>query len=73
MLIIIFLGLMMSGLNKDWCSEFGVVYAWFAMDKNGRVAVIVNNYFGDLPKKLLELESVEFLLDQLTEFMSICF
>lgn len=50
MLIIIFLGLMMSGLNKDWCSEFGVVYTWFAMDKNGRVAVIVNNYFGDLPK-----------------------
>ena len=59
----------MSELNKDWRPGFGIIYTWFAMDKNGKVAVMVNNCFGNLPRVLLELELVELLLDKLTEFV----
>ena len=59
----------MSNLNIDWKPEFGAIFTWFAMDKFGRVAVMVNNCFGDLPKALLSINNVESLLDQLTDYM----
>ena len=59
----------MSNLNIDWKPEFGTIFTWFAMDKFGRVAVMVNNCFGDLPKALLSINNVESLLDQLTDYM----
>jgi len=59
----------MSNLNVDWKPEFGFIYTWFAMDKNGKIAVLVNNSFGDLPKKLLEIDNIENYLDYLSEFM----
>lgn len=59
----------MSNLNVDWKPEFGFIYTWFAMDKNGKIAVLVNNSFGDLPKKLLEIDNIENYLDYLLEFI----
>ncbi|PXZ03959.1 hypothetical protein [Gilliamella apicola] len=59
----------MSNLNIDWKPEFGIIFTWFAMDKFGRIAVMVNNCFGDLPKALLSINNVELLLDQLTDYM----
>lgn len=59
----------MSNLNVDWKPEFGFIYTWFAMDKNGKIAVLVNNSFGDLPKKLLEIDNIEKYLDYLSEFI----
>ncbi|SEC99779.1 hypothetical protein SAMN04490185_2528 [Pseudomonas frederiksbergensis] len=32
-------------LNKYWRPGFGELITWFAMDKNGAVAVMVNNCF----------------------------
>ncbi|MCA6223147.1 hypothetical protein [Photorhabdus antumapuensis] len=59
----------MTILNESWKPEFGTIFTWFAMDKNGRIAVMVNNCFGDLPKKILSISDAELLLDQLTEYM----
>ncbi|MCX8640825.1 hypothetical protein J3U37_11980 [Gilliamella sp. B3172] len=59
----------MSILNIHWKPEFGTIYTWFAMDKFGRIAVMVNNCFGNLPKALLSINNLELLLDQLTDYM----
>lgn len=59
----------MSILNENWQPEFGTIFTWFAMDKFGKIAVMVNNCFGDLPKQLLKIKEVESLLDQLNEYM----
>lgn len=59
----------MSILNINWKPEFGTIFTWFAMDKFGRIAVMVNNCFSDLPKNLLSINNVESLLDQLTDYM----
>lgn len=58
----------MSTLNVDWEPGFGTIYTWFAMDKNGKIAVMVNNCWGWLPKALLLLENFEELLDELNEY-----
>ncbi|WP_052439311.1 hypothetical protein [Pectobacterium brasiliense] len=49
--------------------EFGTVFTWFAMDKNGRIAVMVNNCFGNLPDALLAIADAESLLDQLNDYL----
>jgi hypothetical protein len=59
----------MNTLNINWEPEFGTIFTWFAMDKLGRIAVMVNNCFGNLPKELLSITNVESLLDQLTDYM----
>ncbi|SJN42535.1 hypothetical protein [Psychrobacter sp. JB385] len=59
----------MSDLNKDWTPTFGTVYTWFAMDKKGRIAVMVNNCWGDLPQSVLNIPDAELLLDDLNEYM----
>lgn len=59
----------MNTLNVDWKPEFGTIFTWFAMDKLGRIAVMVNNCFGNLPEKLLAIEEPELLLDRLNEYM----
>ena len=32
----------MSNLDENWKPMFGIVYTWFAMDKNGLIAVLIN-------------------------------
>ncbi|WKA64690.1 hypothetical protein QX495_12095 [Pectobacterium aroidearum] len=59
----------MNTLNINWKPEFGTIFTWFAMDKHGKIAVMVNNCFGDLPKALLSIDNAELLLDQLNEFL----
>ena len=58
-----------NNLNKDWTPTFGTIYTWFAMDKNGRIAVMVNNCWGDLPQSVLNIPDAELLLDDLNEYM----
>ncbi|WP_320704132.1 hypothetical protein [Pectobacterium aroidearum] len=60
---------MMNTLNINWKPEFGTIFTWFAMDKHGKIAVMINNCFGDLPKALLSIDNAELLLDQLNEFL----
>lgn len=59
----------MSDLDRNWQPGFGTIYTWLAMDKHGRIAVMVNNCFGDLPKALLNINGVGYLLDDLCEFL----
>ncbi|BCG25057.1 hypothetical protein TUM18999_32480 [Pseudomonas tohonis] len=59
----------MGDLNKDWMPGFGTIYTWFAMDKNGRLAMMVNNCFGDLPQQLLMMDKAEDFLDRMNEFL----
>lgn len=59
----------MSVLSKEWHPEFGTIFTWFAIDKNNRIAMMVNNGYGELPKVLLGLKNVEALLDRFSEFV----
>lgn len=59
----------MSDLNVDWKPEFGTIYTWFSMDKNGLIAIMVNNNWGDIPQVILSLDNAENLLDNLNDFM----
>ena len=59
----------MSDLNENWKPEYGTIFTWFAQDKFGRIAVMINNCFGDLPKSLLRINNVEEWLDHTTDFM----
>ncbi|MBP5077093.1 hypothetical protein HUS84_24585 [Pseudomonas chlororaphis] len=56
-------------LNKDWTPGFGELVTWFAMDKCGAIAVMVNNCFGSLPTVLLNMPGIDEGLDALNEFM----
>lgn len=56
-------------LNIDWHPRFAEIVTWFAMDKNGRIAVMVNNCFGRLPSVLLGVPDLEAKLDGINEFM----
>ncbi|MDD0968587.1 MULTISPECIES: hypothetical protein [Pseudomonas] len=56
-------------LNKDWQPGYGEIITWFAMDKNGLIAVMVNNCFGRLPSVLLDVLGLEAQLDRINEFM----
>jgi hypothetical protein len=59
----------MVELNESWLPGFGEIVTWFAMDRHGRIAVMVNNCFGVLPKALLRTIDIEKGLDQLSEYM----
>ena len=59
----------MSELNENWKPEFGTIFTWFAQDKFGRIAVMVNNCWGDIPKSLLKIRNVEEWLDHATDFI----
>lgn len=59
----------MSRLNSEWRPGFGTIYTWFAMDKHGRIAVMVNNCYGDLPKSLLNTAEASSLIVELSEFI----
>ncbi|WP_177474927.1 MULTISPECIES: hypothetical protein [unclassified Pseudomonas] len=56
-------------LGKYWKPGFGELITWFAMDKNGAIAVMVNNCFGALPAALLELPDLDEKLDGFNKFM----
>lgn len=56
-------------ISRDiWEPGFGTIFTWFAMDKFGRVAVMVNNCWGWLPNALLSIDDFESLLDELNEY-----
>lgn len=56
-------------LDKDWQPSFGTIFTWFAMDRHGRIAVMVNNCFGPIPSSLLAIPELEEKLDSINEFM----
>ncbi len=58
----------MSDLNESWEPGFGTIYTWFAMDKNGFIAVMVNYCWGNLPKIILKKCSIEKILDELYDY-----
>lgn len=58
----------MSRLKTLWEPGFGTIYSWFAIDKNGKIAVMINNCWGWLPDALLSINDFENLLDALNEY-----
>ncbi|OLY74447.1 hypothetical protein AU074_26230 [Pseudomonas sp. ATCC PTA-122608] len=56
-------------IDEHWIPGFGGVVTWFAMDKAGAIAIMVNNCFGPLPTVLLEVADVEQKLDSLSEYL----
>lgn len=59
----------MANLDKDWRPEFGLIYTWYAMDKEGKIAMMINNNWGDLPKALLYIEGIDEKLDWINEYI----
>lgn len=58
----------MNTNKTKWEPGFGTIYTWFAMDKNGHIATMVNNCWGWLPDALISLDGFEDLLDNLNEY-----
>jgi hypothetical protein len=56
-------------IDSNWVPGFGEIYTWFAVDRNGFVAVMVNNCYGDLPRKLLAVDDFNVLLDSISEYI----
>lgn len=55
--------------STGWKPGFGIVYTWFGMDKNGEIGVFVNDCWGELPSVLLKQDSVEHILDSISEYI----
>ena len=59
----------MSVLNINWRPKFGTIFTWFAMDKFGRIGVMVNNCFGDIPICILRIKDIDIWLNHINEYM----
>lgn len=59
----------MSLLHPEWEPGFGTVFTWFGIDAVGRIAMFVNNCFGNLPQELLKVDGVDSLLDRVSEIV----
>lgn len=59
----------MGDLNTAWHPEWGTIYTWFGMDKGGRIAMLINNNFGNIPIALLSLEDIEDNLGHLGDYL----
>lgn len=59
----------MANLDKDWRPEFGLIYTWYAMDKEGKIAMMINNNWGDLPKVILCINDIEDKLDIISDYI----
>lgn len=60
----------MYDLNVDWVPEFGFIVIWLAMDKNGKLALMVNNCWGDVPKVILVQNDIKQILYQINDFLN---
>lgn len=60
----------MYDLNVDWVPEFGFIVIWLAMDKNGKLALMVNNCWGDVPKVILVQNDIKKILYQINDFLN---
>lgn len=56
-------------VDASWEPGLGNIYTWFAVDKNGLLAMMVNNCYGDLPRVLLRLHDLDCLLDSVSEYL----
>lgn len=56
-------------LDASWKPEWGCIYMWLASDKDGNVALFVNNNWGDIPKCLINIPNIEDKINILTDFL----
>ena len=33
----------MNDLGPNWHPNFGTIYTWYAMDRNGKISMMINN------------------------------
>lgn len=59
----------MNDINQDWKPTFGVMYYWLAMDSNGRIARMMNNSWGGIPRVLLIQDNIGEILDNISEYI----
>lgn len=59
----------MDFLHESWMPGFGSIFSWFAMDKNGKIAMFINYGFGDIPKSLLKQRDVDEVVSNLTNYI----
>lgn len=55
--------MIIEDLNINWKADGLSTYDWPAMDKNGKIAIMVNESWGDLPKALLSNDNAKSLLN----------
>ena len=58
-----------SILDENWTPGFGEIFTWFSMDKKGRIAVMVNNCYGNIPVCILRMKNINLWLDHINEYM----
>lgn len=57
-------------LHEGWTPGFGSIFSWLAMDKNGKLSLMINNCWGDIPKIILAKQNVEEILGELNDFLN---
>lgn len=60
----------MHELNLDWKPEFGHIVIWTAMDKNGKLALMINNCWGYVPKIILSKANINEILYDINDFLN---
>lgn len=58
-----------ENLSINWRPDFGDIYTWFAIDKNGSIAMLINNCWGDIPKSILSLKNVNKLISDINDYI----
>ncbi|MFB2579468.1 hypothetical protein ACEYX6_10050 [Acinetobacter sp. c2-A9] len=59
----------MNDLNENWKPEFGSIILWLAMDKHGKIALMINNCWGDIPKILLSQANINNTINDLIDYL----
>lgn len=55
----------MLGLDENWIPNWGEIVTWFGMDKYGKIAIMINNGWGDLPKVILKQPNIDGCLGEI--------
>lgn len=58
-----------SRLSGDWKPRGAECFTWVSMDRFGKLAVMYNTGFGELPDCLLVRQNAESMMDDLMEFL----
>ena len=59
----------MNDLGPNWHPNFGTIYTWYAMDRNGKISMMINNNWGNIPRSILNIKNIEDRLSDINDYV----
>ena len=59
----------MNDLGLKWHPNFGTIYTWYAMDRNGKISMMINNNWGNIPRSILNIKNIEDRLSDINDYV----